>query len=130
LQLSGYFEKHGLLSNFQSGYRKNFSCETAITQIYIDILLMVDSRTYVLLMSLDLSAAFDTIHHGLLLKKLQSYYGIRGHVLQWLRSYLAERTFKMEVKESFSDDHRLDIGVPEGSILGPLLFIIIIKGPQ
>ena len=72
-------------------------------------------------MLLDLWATIDTIQYGFLLKKLESYYGARGHVLEWLKFDLSGSKFKVKIKESFSDDHRLEIGVPQGFIL---LFIM------
>ena len=126
-QLTHYLTTNSLLSNFQSGYRTNFSCETAITKIHNDVLLMVDSRTNVLLMLLDLSAAFDTINHEILIRKLEFTYGLKMEVLSWFKSYLSNRTFRVKVRNEFSEDCALTIGVPQGSILGPLLFVLYTK---
>jgi exonuclease III len=126
-QLTEYTDTNKLFSDFQSGYRKGHSCETAVTRIHNDILLMVDRKENVVLLLLDLSAAFDTINHKLLLKKLTNLYGINGYVLKWLESYLVNRSFKVIVNNSSSSSCCLEIGVPQGSILGPLLFIMYTK---
>ena len=126
-QLSHYLELNNLLSKFQSGYRKFHSCETATTRIHNDILIMCDARSKVVLLLLDLSAAFDTVNHSLLLKKLNTLYGINGKVLQWCKSYLTGRSFTVKINNTSSDTVTLTVGVPQGSILGPLLFILYTK---
>ena len=128
IQLTDHITSAKLFAEYQSGYRKAHSCETAVLKIQNDILLMVDSKTHVVLMLLDLSAAFDTINHKLLIKRLKKDYGIDGFILQWIESYLSNRSFNVTVNGSLSDGRSLDIGVPQGSILGPLLFILYTKG--
>ena len=123
-QLTEFTTSNNLITKAQSGYRQFHSCETAVTKIYNDILLMIDKKENVVLLLLDLSAAFDTINHKLLLKKLKQSYGITGAPLKWMESYLANRSFKVIVKECSSSSCMLEIGVPQGSILGPLLFIM------
>ena len=127
LQLVKFLEDNNLLSKFQSGYRKHHSCETATTRIHNDILVTIDKRSKVVLLLLDLSAAFDTVNHQRLLKKLQFSYGIKGVTLEWIRSYLQSRSFSVKVKDSCSPETVLEVGVPQGSILGPLLFILYTK---
>ena len=126
-QLGSYLEEHNLLSKFQSGYRKFHSCETATARIHNDILVMCDSRSKVVLLLLDLSAAFDTVNHHRLLSKLSTTYSIDGTVLAWFTSYLDARTFSVKVNNSLSGKSVFTIGVPQGSILGPLLFIMYTK---
>ena len=126
-QLTNYIERNDLFTEFQSGYRAVHSCETAVTKIHNDLLIMMDKRSHVVLLLLDLSAAFDTINHKLLLQKLKIMYGIQGSVLAWLSSYLCDRSFTVNVKRSKSSSCILVIGVPQGSILGPLLFILYTK---
>ena len=123
-QLNTYVTTNGLYAKFQSGYRKHHSCETAVTRIHNDILMLIDKKTNVLLLLLDLSAAFDTINHSLLLQKLKHSFGVTNIVLKWLTSYLRNRKFKVSIKKGTSEECILEIGVPQGSILGPLLFIL------
>jgi len=129
-QLTTYINENNLFADFQSSYRKFHSCETAVTRIHNDILMMVDQKRNVILLLLDLSAAFDTINHKLLLKKLTNLYGISGDTICWIKDYLNNRTFKVAVESAQSSVCNLTIGVPQGSILGPLLFILYTKDLQ
>ena len=89
--------------------------------------MMIDKKNHVVLLLLDLSAAFDTLNHSLLIEKLRKAYGLGGKVIAWLKSYLSNRNFKVTVNGSSSNTCCLTIGVPQGSILGPLLFIMYTK---
>ena len=74
------------------------------------------------MVALDLSAAFDTLNHRILLEVLNKYYGIWGLALQWLKSYLTNRQFNVQIEENFSEVKTINFSVPQGSILGPVLF--------
>ena len=126
-QMNIHIEKHKLHSTHQSGYRKYHSCETAMLKIVNDIMNMMQNKDCVVLILLDLSAAFDTIDHDLIIKKLTNYFGINGNVVKWIQSYLKNRTFSVSVVNSESIILKLLYGVPQGSLLGPLLFILYIK---
>ena len=116
-----------LNAEYQSGYRANRSCETATLAIYNDLLCISDSKSKIILLMLDLSAAFDTVCHDLLLQKLHKKFGIAGKPLEWFQSYLDGRSFSVTVNRSKSGKCVLRIGVPQGSILGPILFILYTK---
>ena len=92
-----------------------------------DILKEVQKNKIVIVVLLDLFAAFDTIDHTILLKKLAKYFGIRDSALKWFSSYLSGRFFKVKVDDSLSDFLCLLFGVPQGSLLGHILFILYIK---
>jgi hypothetical protein len=103
---------------------KNKFCLFFCLFFYNDLLCLNDTKNKVVLLLLDLSAAFDTVHHNLLLSKLKRHYGISCVVLTWFQSYLAERTFSVKINQARSNRCYLRIGVPQGSILGPILFIL------
>ena len=90
----------------------------------LNMMNVVDSREVVFLVMLDLSAAFDTIDHGILLHCLQNNFGTAGNVLEWIKSYLESRTYQVQIDGIFSDTYDLEYGVPQGSVLGPLCFIL------
>ena len=109
-------------SPFQSAYRKFHSTETALLRIQNDLLLSIDRQQVSALILLDLSAAFDTIDHGILLHRLEMWFGISGPALALLSSYLHDRVQSVTIDGSSSNPLPLLTGVPQGSVLGPLLF--------
>ena len=125
-QFMSHLERHDLLEPFQSAYRKGHSTETALVRVFNDLLLSSDQGMVSILSLLDLSAAFDTIDHDLLCRRLQSTFGCTGTVLEWFRSYLSKRTQAVFINEE-SNPSTLKYGVPQGSVLGPILFTVYMK---
>uniref|UniRef100_A0A3P9MAR3 Reverse transcriptase domain-containing protein n=1 Tax=Oryzias latipes TaxID=8090 RepID=A0A3P9MAR3_ORYLA len=121
-QLTDFLLLNNSFDVFQSGFRPHHSTETALIKVTNDIRLNTDDGKVSVLILLDLSAAFDTVDHGILLHRLQDWVGISGSVLSWLKSYLEDRKYFVEIGSCVSDYMGLNCGVPQGSILGPLLF--------
>ena len=115
---------HGLLPVLQSAYRPLHSTETALLRVRNDILLNMNKQQVTLLVFLDLSAAFDTIDHSVLLRRLETKFGFTGTALEWFKSYLSGRFQQVVIDDATSDKFNMDFGVPQGSCLGPLLFSI------
>lgn len=122
VQLQSFLETNNIAEKFQSGFRKKHSTESALLRVLNDILLFVDSGNSAILVILDLSAAFDTVDHEILLTRLEKCVGIQGTALSWFRSYLSNRTFSVGIGRAVSSVARVACGVPQGSILAPILF--------
>ena len=101
-QLNDHLERNHLHDRYQSAYRRNHSTETALLKIQTDILKALDQGLCVILLLNDLSAAFDTIDHGILIERLDKSVGLRGMALAWIRSYLDKRTQQVQVGEATS----------------------------
>ena len=127
LQLENYIESNNLHATSQSGYRKYCSTETAIIRTYDDIQQSLNNKKYVVLLLLDSSAAFDTVDHGILLERLESDYGLKDSALCMLNSYLKSRTFSVNIDGIESEPKKLEFGVPQGSLLGPFMYILYTK---
>ena len=125
-QLYCYLTKHKLLTKYQSGFRPLHSTVTALLDATNEWYLNIDKGMTNLAVFLDLAKAFDTVSHHILLKKLNMY-GIKGRTHDWFSSYLSNRMQQCTVEGCFSKPLPLSCGVPQGSILGPLLFIIYIN---
>ena len=89
-----------------------------------DILRSIDNGEGVILVLLDLFAAFDTVNHELLLSRLSTYYGLCESVVNWFTSYLTNRTQFLDINGTFSTIRHLGVGMPQGSVLGPLLYLL------
>lgn len=126
-QLNQYLSENDLHCPVQSGYRPHHSCETLHVRMADDILKEIQMDNIVIVVLLDLSAAFDTIDHDVLLSKLFKDFGISGSAHDWFKSYLHSRFFCVKVGKAFSTFLSLLFGVPQGSLLGPILFILYIK---
>ena len=121
-RVNSYLSEHDLHVPSQFGYKRHHSCETFLLKLIDDILVTVDRKLGVVVLIIDLSAAFDTVDHSVLLGILQSKFHITGSALSWFKSFLSGRTQRVKIGDSLSTPLSILFGVPQGSILGPLLF--------
>ena len=108
----------------QSVYRAGHSTETALIKVKADPQNAIDNKEVVCLVLLDLSVVFDTVNHQILLDRLKNMFGFTGLVFNWIVSYLSGRSQKVVVGDAKSPSAPLSCGVPQGSILGPILFTL------
>ena len=125
-RLTNYMTINQLHEPMQSAYRACHSTETALVRVQNDILRTLDQGGAAILVLLDLSAAFDTIDHSILLSRMESVLGVRGSALQWFKSYLLGRKQRIKINDDFSENQEILWSVPQGSVLGALLFLIYI----
>jgi len=123
-QLLSYLNKYQLLPSVQSGFRPGHSTETAVLKVLSDILAAVDRGDIAVLVLLDLSAAFDTVDHEILLERMCQTFGIVDQAHSWFGSYLSGRTQSVRRGDVTSSSAAIDCGVPQGSVLGPILFLL------
>ena len=126
-RLEEHLRENDLHEPLQSAYRKHHSTETALIKIQSDILHALDSGRVAALVLLDLSAAFDTIDHSILIERLQKSFGISGDALTWVVSYLRRRNQQVLVGDTVSAEVVIEYGVPQGSVLGPKLYPLYTK---
>ena len=125
-QLYNFISNNDILFKNQFGFQKNKSTSLALVQITEKIRESIDSKKFGCGIFIDLSKAFDTVNHQILLKKL-NHYGIRGTSLLWFKSYLCNRKQYVYLNGESSSLKSLTCGVPQGSVLGPLLFLLYIN---
>ena len=123
-QLTQYLTANGLFPKFQSGFRRYHSTETAVLRVLSDIYSAIDQDQVSLLALLDVSAAFDTVDHGILLERLSTSYGLSGMAYTWLESYITGRAQIIHVGNHHSSPSKVLYGVPQGSVLGPVLYVL------
>ena len=121
-----FLSRNKILYRFQSGFRNNYSTNTCLGHLTDKITTGFEKGLFTGLILIDLQKAFDTIDHQILIKKLK-YLGFSKNVIAWFKSYLSERRFKININTSYSSPSNLICGVPQGSILGPLLFFLYIN---
>ena len=126
-QLKSYINANGLAEPLQSAYRACHGTETALLCVQNSILQAIDQQRAVFLILLDLSAAFDTLDHNIMLSRFQKQFGITGTALQWFQSYFTQRKNHVHINGANSDVVPLVWGVPQGSVIGPQSFPMYVQ---
>ena len=124
IQLTDHVMSHHLDETFQSAYKNFHSTKTALVRVQNHVLCAIDNNESVILLLLDLSAAFDTVDHSILLSRLRDRFGVKGTGLAWFESYLTSRKQFVQVSGCRSTQRSLERGVPQGSVLGPILYLL------
>ena len=121
-QFITYCDAHKLIPDYQLAYRKHYSCKTSIIKVVNNVLWNFENQEVCAMCIIDLSAAFNTVDHQILLQVLQLRFGVLGNALTWFESYLRPRFCKVKVGTRFSTIRSLDCSVPQGSLAGPNLY--------
>ena len=125
-QTQAFLDENKILYKFQSGLRRNFSTGSCLSYLSNKIVSGFESGLHTGMILIDLQKAFDTIDHEILINKLE-FFGFSKNVILWFKSYLSIRKFKVNLNKTFSEPGKLLCGVPQGSILGPLIFLLYIN---
>ena len=121
-----HLEQHNLITEKQDGFRKHFSCTTQLLSLVHTLCQTINSKGQTDIIFLDFSKAFDKVSHNTLLQKLK-HYGVRGETHSWIRSFLSSRTQTVVMDGEKSTPCEVLSGVPQGTVLGPILFLIYIN---
>ena len=119
-----HLQENKLEEIFQSAYKVGHSTESALLLVHNDVLRALDDGKCVMLVPLDLSAVFDTVDRGILLSRISQCIGAQGSAYTWFGSYLSSRSQFVQIRDTSSSDHQLTCGLPQGSVLGPVLYLV------
>ena len=126
-RINDYLEKYHLIFDKKFGFRQNSSMSHAISNIYEKLIQNSDKGMYTCCIFLDLTKAFDTVNHDILLHKMKNFYEFRGLAFKLMQSYLSNRKQYTKMNSFMSDRSKIEYSVPQGSSLGPLLFLLHIN---